>query len=163
MTARQSTFHAMYAKYAGDVYRFAFWLSGSEADAKDLTAETFVRAFTGTTEPREETVKSYLFTIARNLHRKQWHRAQRQGPFPAATPDPIVPPDDTAAARDDLQRALAAVQALPEPDRTALLLRAESGLAYEEIAAITGLTVTAAKVKIFRARARLAAQLKPTT
>jgi DNA-directed RNA polymerase specialized sigma24 family protein len=44
-----------------------------------------------------------------------------------------------------------------------LLLRAEEELSYEDIAAMTGLSVAAAKVKVFRARARLAALLKPET
>lgn len=160
MPARPSMFQEMYEKYAGDVYQFAFWLSGNDADAKDITAETFVRAFTGASEPRLETVKSYLFTIARNLHRRQWHRSSRLEAFPESTPDPAIPPDDATFFRDDLARALAAVRELPEPDRTALLLRAESGLSYEEIATITGLSLSAAKVKVFRARARLAAQLR---
>jgi len=44
-----------------------------------------------------------------------------------------------------------------------LLLRAEEELSYEDIAAVTGLSVTAAKVKVFRARAKLVALLKPQT
>jgi RNA polymerase sigma-70 factor (ECF subfamily) len=48
-------------------------------------------------------------------------------------------------------------------DRTVLLLRAEEDLSYEDIAAVTGLSVTAAKVKVFRARAKIAALLQPET
>jgi RNA polymerase sigma-70 factor, ECF subfamily len=58
---------------------------------------------------------------------------------------------------------MAAVHALPEMDRTVLLLRAEEDLSYEDIAAMTGLSVTAAKVKVFRARAKLAALLQSQT
>jgi DNA-directed RNA polymerase specialized sigma24 family protein len=52
---------------------------------------------------------------------------------------------------------------LPEIDRTVLLLRAEQELSYEDIAAATGLSVAAAKVKVFRARAKLAALLQSKT
>ena len=78
-------------------------------------------------------------------------------------PDPAAPPDAAAASQDDFRRTLEAVQALPEIDRTVLLLRAEQELSYEDIAAATGLSVTAAKVKVFRARAKLAALLRPKT
>jgi RNA polymerase sigma-70 factor (ECF subfamily) len=75
-------------------------------------------------------------------------------------PDTAVAPDEAAAQQDEFQRTLAAMQALPETDRTLLLLRAEEDLSYEDIAASTGLSVTAAKVRVFRARAKLAAILE---
>jgi len=163
MNDRATTFHEVYARYAEDVYRFAHWLSGNSDDAKDITSETFVRAFTGPNEPRLASVKAYLFTIARNLHRKQWRRASRNEPLDEGMPDPATAPDEVAAHRDEFQRMLAAVQTLPEIDRTVLLLRAEEELSYEDIAAVTGLSVTAAKVKVFRARAKLVALLKTET
>ena len=163
MNDRLTTFHELYAKYADDVYRFAHWLSGNPDDARDITSETFVRAWTAPNEPRMDTVKAYLFTIARNLHRKQWRRASRHEPLEEGMPDPATSPDEVAANRDEFQRTLAAVHSLPEIDRTVLLLRAEEELSYEDISAVTGLSVAAAKVKVFRARAKLAALLKPET
>ena len=160
---RSTTFQEIYRLYAPDVYRFALWLSGSADTAKDITSETFVRAWTSAAEPRQETVKAYLLTIARNLHTKQWRRSSRLEELDEMLPDPGQQPDETAANRDDFQNALTALNELPAMDRTVLLLRAEQGLAYEEIAAITGLSTTAAKVKAFRARAKLAALLKTQT
>jgi RNA polymerase sigma-70 factor (ECF subfamily) len=157
------TFHDLYSRYAGDVYRFAHWLSGNSHDAQDITAETFVRAWTAPQEPRLESVKAYLFTIARNLHRKQWRRTMRHEALDETMPDPAAAPDEAAANHEEFQQTLAAVHALPEMDRTVLLLRAEEDLSYEDIAAITGLSVTAAKVKVFRARAKLAALLQSQT
>ncbi len=145
------------------MYRFAHWLTGNPDDARDIVSETFVRAFTGPNEPRMESVKAYLFTIARNLHRRQWRRASRHETLDEGMPDPATAPDEVAAKRDDFQRAFAAVRTLPEMERTVLLLRAEEGLSYDDIAAVTGLSATAAKVKVFRARAKLAALLKPET
>lgn len=155
------TFHELYRRYAGDVYRFAHWLSGNPHDARDITAETFVRALTAPEEPKLESVKAYLFAIARNLQRKQWRRASRHEILDEAMPDPAISPDKAAANREDFQRTIAAVHALPEMDRTVLLLRAEDGLSYQDIAAVTGLSVTAAKVRVFRARAKLTALLQP--
>ena len=140
-----------------------YWLSGNHHDASDLTAETFARIWTAAGEPRIESVKAYLFTIARNLHRKQWRRTSRQDELDEAMPDVTVSPDAAAANQDELRRTLAAMQQLSELDRTVLLLRAEEDLSYDDIAAATGLTSTAARVRVFRARAALMNLLKSTT
>jgi RNA polymerase sigma-70 factor (ECF subfamily) len=161
--ARQTTFHALYSQYAADVYRFAHWLTGNPDDAQDITSETFVRAWTAPEEPRMETVKAYLFAIARNLHRKQWRRQSRLEVLDEAMPGQTAQPDEAAVNQDEFRRTLEAVRALSEIDRTVLLLRAEQELPYEDIAAVTGLSVAAAKVKVFRARAKLAEILNPKT
>lgn len=163
VSTSSATFHEVYARYAEAVYRFALWLTGNPDEARDITSETFIRAFTGPNEIRLESVRAYLFAIARNLHRRQWRRASRNEPLDAEMPDPTTGPDEIAAQRDEFQRTLAAVQSLPELDRTVLLLRAEEGLSYDDIAAVTGLSATAARVKVFRARAQLTALLKTET
>src|SRR5262245_27404627 len=40
-----TTFHELYSRYAEEVYRFAYWLSGNPEDARDITSETFVRVW----------------------------------------------------------------------------------------------------------------------
>jgi len=160
VTHEPVTFHELYRRYAEDVYRFAHWLAGNADEARDITSETFVRAWTAAAEPRGGSVKAYLFTIARNLHRRRAQRAARHQELGEETPDPVASPDEAVARWDDVRHALELLRALPELDRTVLLLRAEQGLCYEEIAAITGLTVTTAKVRVFRARARLAALMQ---
>jgi RNA polymerase sigma-70 factor, ECF subfamily len=148
-------FHDLYQRYAPDVYRFAFYLSGNAADAEDITADTFVRAWTATDELKLPTVKAYLFTIARNLYLQGRKRRQRHTvideALPAQTPDPA----ELAQTRTELDRVTQALSTLPELDRVVLLMRAQDGLSYEEIAAASGLTVGAAKVKVHRARLKL--------
>ncbi|HTZ21878.1 MAG TPA: sigma-70 family RNA polymerase sigma factor [Opitutaceae bacterium] len=159
MSTRSTNFHELHARYAGDVFRFAHWLTGNTREAREITTETFARVWTAPGEPRTESVKAYLFTIARNLHRQQWRHTSRHEALDEAMADVAVAPDEAAANHDEFQRTLAALQTLPETDRTLLLLRAEEDLSYEDIAAATGLSVTAAKVRVFRARAKLAAIL----
>ncbi len=72
-----------------------------------------------------------------------------------AMPDPSVGPEATAAGRHELLRIAERIQTLPEVDRAALIMRAQDGLTYEEISAALGITVAAAKVKVFRARVKL--------
>jgi RNA polymerase sigma-70 factor (ECF subfamily) len=161
-----TTFHELYQRYAEDVYRFAYWLAGNPDDAQDLTSETFVRVWTAPEEPRMESVKAYLFAIARNIHNKQLRRKSRQVAFDDAMneiPDAAASPAQAAVNQEELRQTLDAMQTLPELDRTVLLLRAHQELSYEDIAATTGLSVVAAKVRVFRARAKLAALLEPKT
>jgi RNA polymerase sigma factor (sigma-70 family) len=166
VSVHPTSFHELYQRYAEDVYRFAHWLTGNPDDASDITSETFVRAWAATEELKMASVKAYLFAIARNLHNKQWRRRSRLVALDEMLydrPDPGVSPAQAAVNQEELGRALEAMQKLPELDRTVLLLRANGELSYEEIAATTGLSTVAAKVRVFRARAKLAALLESST
>lgn len=161
--ARSTTFHELYSLYAEDVYRFAHWLTGNPHDARDITSETFARVWTASEEPRMDSVKAYLFTIARNLHRKQWRKASRLQELDEEMPDRLDTPAESVENKDEFRQMWNAFQTLPELERTLLLLRAEDELSYEDIANATGLSVAAAKVRVFRARAKLAEILKTQT
>jgi RNA polymerase sigma-70 factor, ECF subfamily len=149
-------FESLYEQYARDVYRFALYLSGRPDQADDIAAETFVRAWMAPGPIREGTVKAYLFAIARNLYRADRRQQARVQDLPAAAQAEGPSPERTAAARHDLSRLLVNLQQLPEVDRAVLLMRAEDDMSYEEIAAAVGISAGAAKVKVHRARARLA-------
>ena len=62
---------------------------------------------------------------------------------------------------NDLEVVLTALQALPEIDRAAVLMRADDEMAYEEIARALGISLSAAKVKVHRARLKLAEARRP--
>ena len=148
-------FHALYESYAPHVRRFALFLCGNEALADDITSETFVRAWTAPGAIRQETVKAYLFTIARNLYHDSLHHARRHTVLDKAMPDGQVSAPKQMEIRSELSFVLAAMQELPEVDRAAMLMRAQEGMSYAEIAHSLDLSVAAVKVKIHRARRRL--------
>jgi RNA polymerase sigma-70 factor, ECF subfamily len=149
-------FETLYRRYAPDVYRFALYLTGRPEQAEDIAAETFVRAWMSPEPVRVGTVKAYLFTIARNLHRMDLRRSRKHEPIDRQIRDDAPGPEASAAARLRVKRLFAHLQQLPEIDRAVLIMRAEDGLSYEEIAAAVGISVAAARVKVHRARARLA-------
>jgi RNA polymerase sigma-70 factor, ECF subfamily len=149
-------FERLYERHAQDVYRFALYLSGSPAQAEDIASETFVRVWTSRDTIRVASVKAYPFTIARNLLADSRRREARQVELPALLRDPAPGPDARAEDRQELGLVLAALQQLPEVDRAALLMRAQDAIPYEGIAAALGLSLAAAKVKVHRARLRLA-------
>lgn len=155
------TFAEMHQRHFEEVYRFAYWLAGNPHDAADLASEAFIRAWSGADAPRTATLKAYLFAIVRNLHRRQWRRSGGNESIDEAFPDPGPSPAVAAERKEELHRALSALNTLPELDRTLVLMRAQDGLSYEEMAAVTGLSVAAAKVRVFRARARLSQLLTP--
>ena len=146
----------LYRQYAPDVFRFALYLSGERAEAEDITAETFVRAWTAPEPVRMSTVKGYLFTIARNLFLQGLRRTKRHAVLEDVHADTGPGPEAQADRDSELRVVLAALRRLPELDRAALLMRAEDEMPYEDIARALGITLASVKVKIHRARLALA-------
>jgi RNA polymerase sigma-70 factor, ECF subfamily len=150
------SFHELYERHSRDVYRFALFLCGEPATAEDLTADTFVRAWTARGSIRDATVRAYLLTITRNLWRDRRRRDWR-----------LVPLDDTIGERSvfqaqaehaiDLKWTEKLLALVANADREALLLYARDGLSYEEIGRRLGIAAGAVKSRIFRARHALIA------
>lgn len=149
-------FEALYAHYSRDIYRFALYLCANHAEAEDITSETFVRAWNATGEIRAVTAKSYLFAIARNCYLERLRRGARQTQLDETMPDSTANPYADAERRIELNRVLGALQQLPEVDRTVLLLRVQEEWSYQEIADAVQISLSAVKVKIHRARLKLA-------
>ncbi len=150
-------FEALYREHAAHVYRFALSLSGNRATAEDITSETFVRVWTARDRLDLTTVIGYLLTIARRLYLQGVVHDRRRDALDLDPADPRPSHADVADQRDALDAVLVDLQTLPEPDRAALLLRAHETMPYDQIAASLGITPGAAKVKVHRARQRLAA------
>jgi RNA polymerase sigma factor (sigma-70 family) len=149
-------FQEMYERHARDLYRFALYLCGNHAEAEDIVSETFVRAWNAPATICLPTAKAYLFTIARNHYLHGRRRAWRRAGLDERLEDPLPGPHTTAQQKEELARVLSVLQALPEVDRSALLMSAFEGMSYGEIAAALTLTVPGVKTKIHRARLKLA-------
>jgi RNA polymerase sigma-70 factor (ECF subfamily) len=152
-------FGALYQEHAKALHRFALYLCGNQALADDLVSEAFVRVWTARTRVDLATVRGYLCAIVRNLFLQELRRGRRQAPLDdrAATDRPD--PEAQASSSNRLRVVLAALDALPDVDRAALLMRADQELPYEDIAAALGISVPAARVKVHRARLKLAESL----
>lgn len=149
-------FGALYRGHATDVHRFALFLSGDPALADDLVSEAFVRVWSARTRVDLTTVRGYLFAIVRNLFLQHLERERRRAPLDERMPAEQPGPETRARDQARLRIVLGALATLPEIDRAALLMRADDGLPYDEIARALGITTGAAKVKVHRARLRLA-------
>lgn len=148
-------FHELYEKHAPAVRRFALFLCGDAMMADDITSDTFMRAWLSQERIRQPTVKSYLFTIARNAYLDVQRREWRRTALDEGRPDEKIGVHTHLEQKEEVKAVLAALQELPEIDRTILLMRALDDMPYEEIAAAMDIPVTTAKVKVHRARAKL--------
>ena len=149
------TFNQLYESYAKDVFRFAFWLSGNRTWAEDITSETMIRAWTHFQPIRTETLKAYLFTIARNYYLGQLRKENRLVDLDDQILDPAQAPDILIEHLDEIHRTRNFLLSLPECDRTAFILRVQLETSFAEIARVLQITETSARVKVHRARKRL--------
>jgi RNA polymerase sigma-70 factor (ECF subfamily) len=152
----------LYRQHAAAVLRFAWGLCGSRHDAEDIVAETFVRLLTKGPRIEARTAKAYLLTIARNVWISGWRRRRREvlsdEPAWISDADPVSRIDAKAKLEETFKR----LETLPRGEREALLLRVDHDMSYEEIASALSITVSAAKVRVHRARLRLSAATAPT-
>ncbi len=146
----------LYENYGDDVYRFVLYLSGDAALAEDITSEVFLRVWDAPEPPRSATARAYLHVIARNLFLNEIRRRSRHPALDEQTADPAPGPERSAENGSALTAVLQGLQCLPEVDRAALLMRALHQLSYEEIGSVLHLTPVAARVKVHRARLKLA-------
>ena len=150
-----TAFEALYQRYARDIFRFSLYLCGNREEAEDITSDTFVRAWT-TAEIVETSAKAYLLRIARNRYLEGLRRRRPHVEIDANLADSASGPFHAVEQQSDVKQVLRLLQQIPETDRVALLLHAQQEWPYQEIAAALGLSLAAVKVKIHRARLKLA-------
>jgi RNA polymerase sigma-70 factor (ECF subfamily) len=154
----------LFRAYHQPLVRYLVRRLGDPDWAEELAQETFLRALR---QPRLESERAWLFAVATNLVRDEARRTARRrvrlAELAAVSRDAVqVPEVEQAEADHEAQRqrahrrarARAAIDALGERDREALLLR-EEGLDYDEIAAALGIARTSVGTTLSRARRRL--------
>jgi len=149
------------AHYAA-LYRYAYRLSGSAADAEDLTQETYCQAQLKLAQLRDPAcAKAWLFSILRNAY---LHRVRDKKHENAVSLDGLAEvPDRYAEPLPDvdpgqLQQAL---NELPEVFRTPIILYYFEDFSYRDIAAQMELAIGTVMSRLARAKAHLRARLTP--
>lgn len=154
----------------GTVYRM---LGHYTAETDDLAQQVFIKVWKAAPRYRPEAqFTTWLLTICRNCVFTQLKKSKRtqtdpleyQGPDGEGEshhPDPgMTTPSANLLQQELAAKVEAAIQELPESQRTALTLRQHEQLDYEEIAKIMGLSVSSVKSLLFRARETLRTSLK---
>jgi len=136
------------------LFRFAWRLTGSIADAEDIVQDCFVALLRPDCgfDPARTTVRTYLFGAVRNQWLKRLRRQeQRLAPEPMDHRTP-----ETETLRNEVTRVVAgAIAELPATQREVLLLAHYEQLSLAAIAEIMQLEITAVKSRLQRARAAL--------
>src|SRR5918911_2747217 len=136
--------------------------AGRDAAVEDLVQETFLRAYDriSTFNP-EYRFKTWLLAIANNLGIDTLRRRREVIEFNPEMHAPLTRGPETVAVEAERARSVQdSVLALPETYSVPLVLRYAEGLTYAEIAEILGITVSALKSRLFRARNMLAEELE---
>jgi RNA polymerase sigma-70 factor, ECF subfamily len=149
----------MAEQFRREIFAYIQTKVGERAAAEDLTQETFLKvqnALAKGTEP--EHFRGWLFQIARNTVVDFLTKTPKFVPFEeshavseAEDPDPV---DDEFRKRL-FSYALNAIETLPTEDHEALMLTEMDGLSREELASELGISLTAAKSRVHRARGKL--------
>ena len=151
-------FQDLYESYASEVYRFSLWMAGDQAEAEDITSDTFIRAWVHNDKIRTETLKAFLFTISRNLYLERLRKRKNQVVLNDVYPDPTPGPDKMTESQSILKEVKKILQTVPEIDRAAFVMRVQHELPYDEIARALKSSLTAVKVKVHRIRKKLIAK-----
>lgn len=165
LAGRQAGFATLMNAHREAVFRMVRGHLGNEADALDVTQESFVAAFLALRryDPARP-FRAWILRIALNKCH-DWARRRKVRRFftfalpieeAASVADEGHDPEQALASRREVEHIHAALAALPDPLKEPLLLCAIEGLSQEEAAAILGISRKAVETRIYRARQKLA-------
>jgi RNA polymerase sigma-70 factor (ECF subfamily) len=161
-TGDTESFNQLVRRWERPIFALAYRTLGREEDARDVTQETFLRAFRALPGFKGDAkFSSWLYRIALNLCRDLM-RKDRRTPVVAvpegvdveqlaAEHQPHSASVEDLAARAELSRGVAkAMEHLPEEQRTAILLKEYHGLTFQEIADMTNCPLSTAKTRVYQ-------------
>ena len=133
-------FGCLYDQLSEDVYRYFYHQVRLDADAEDLVALTFMRAWQaiGNFRWRDRPFEAWLFTLARNQLRDFYRRMKNSMPLDDGIEDERPGPEAVAVERLQAATTRAALERLTAEQREVLVLRFYLNRETDEIAAILG-------------------------
>ena len=152
----------IYRLYAGDVYRYLFSLCRNEHLAQDLLQDVMLKAVTGFDKFRgDSSVKTWLFTIAKNLYLNHVKRADNRN---LPIEEEVLRSEDNLEERImDQSQAIhihRLVHSLDDPYREVFTLRVFAELKFDDIGAVFGKTGNWARVSFYRAKEKILSMMK---
>ncbi|MDR3739136.1 MAG: sigma-70 family RNA polymerase sigma factor [Terracidiphilus sp.] len=171
----EEAFAWLIARYHQPIYSLLARTVQDRADAADLTQEVFVKIFRGVGGFHgESSLRTWIYRIALReaSNQRRWWMRHKQQEIPieqevaesdCGTPmllkdtlvDGAESPFDMAVHAETRERVEAALQQVPEPYRTTLILRDIEGFVYEEVADMQGVNLGTVKSRLVRGRALL--------
>jgi len=164
-------FSVIVGRYEKRIYNFFVRTTGNREDAEDLTQQLFLNLYSAASRYKpESSFKTFIYRIASNLtvsfsRKQKLRRSLSLEQLSETGFEPVAGRHGADPAREYEQRELGrryrdALLRLPAEWRTALELRVGRELSYGEIAEAMGKSVSAVESILFRARERLAEEMK---
>ena len=151
-----------------DTFTLAVRLTGNEEDARDVTQEAYLRAYRGLDRFRGDArFSTWMYRITANCAASYLGRRNRHRHEPLPDSGDLVDlrhdvdPELRADASDLRDRLLDGLDQLPPKLRAVIVLRDVYELSHDAIATELGITTTAAKVRLHRARHKLRSEVFP--
>ena len=168
-------FDLLVLKYQRKIMRLLSRMIRDPGDVEDVAQEAFIKAYRALPQFRGDSAfYTWLYRIAINTARNWQAAAARRPSVPNVieTEDgetfsqidnltDISTPESLAAGKQIVETVNAAINALPEELRIAIVLREIEGMSYEDIAQTMGCPIGTVRSRIFRAREAIATQLRP--
>lgn len=173
-----AAFEQLVAERTADIYGLLFRLTSDAEEARDLTQETFLRAFQAIEKFRGDAdLKTWLYRIAINQARNRWrwwrrrrrdatvsldaHVGEREQTIATRLEDTnSANPEQETLARERENHLYEALQGLRGAYREAVILRDVEGLTYEEIAETLQINIGTVKSRLARGRLELRRELE---
>ncbi len=170
-----AAFDELLRRYQSHVDKILYHLAPDWQDRADLAQEVWIRVYRNISRLNEPVkFRGWLSRIATNLFYDELRKRKRiKHPISLDAPRRVEDgeidwdivsdypsPDDTLATTEFYERLRTAIADLPEAFRTTIILREIEGMAYEEIAEMTGVSLGTVKSRIARARAKLQSVLQ---
>ena len=163
-------FKSVVLPHLSDAYTLARWLTGSPTDSEDVVQDACLRAFRGIANFCHGNARAWLLTIVRHTAYSWLHKNRPAAMVSVDDIDNVADtqwggrdaesPEMALIVLDDAMRLQAAIAALPTLFREMLVLRDVQGLAYREIAEVTGVPIGTVMSRLARARSRLIASIR---
>jgi len=157
---RTNRFNRLAETYSADLYRYAMWICGDDALAKDLVQETFLRAWRALDSLNElKAAKGWLITILRREYARTF---ERKVPKFTGLDQLDIAEEEELQPEEVKERELLreGILRLEPRYRDPLLLQVIFGHSCEEISEQLGITKSAVMTQLFRAREKLKAWLQ---
>ena len=159
---RELEFQLLSEKHRDELYRYARSMLRNPADAEDATQEVLIRLWNHLPTVRLFNLRGWLFRTTRNYCLDQ---IRRRGTATVSLEDEsleeqqdetVLDPGTAAEADGELERAQLLLRKLPESLRSVFVLHEVNRLRYREIATTLDIPINTVKVRLLRARERLA-------
>ena len=167
LAGNRQEFGTLVTRYQDKIIAYVRYMGFSEADARDLAQDAFVRAYRHLRRCGEpDKFAGWLFRITANLCRTAGKRAGQRAAEPldayrATLASEEPGPLEAAEVSWTRQRVREALDALPDDQREALIMMYLMGYSVSEIEAMTGASGSAVKMRLKRGRDALREELEP--